>query len=103
MKDMFKQASIAFLVAGALLSQPTLANSEPNTGAADTVQTISKVNLNTATVEQLTNLPGIGPKKAQAIIEYRNQYGEFLIVEDIQNVKGIGQKAFVRLESLIKV
>ena len=103
MKDMFKQASIAFLLGGALLSQPTLANSETNAEAMGAVQTISKVNLNTATVEQLTSLPGIGPKKAQAIVEYRTQYGEFLIVEDIQNVKGIGEKAFIRLESMIKV
>ena len=103
MKDMFKQAGIALLVGAALLSNPTLANVEVNSEAAGSMQTISKINLNTATIEQLTNLPGIGPKKAEAIIEYRNQYGEFLIVEDIQNVKGIGQKAFERLQPLLKV
>ncbi|MFC0309934.1 ComEA family DNA-binding protein [Gallibacterium trehalosifermentans] len=50
-----------------------------------------KINLNTATVEQLQQgLIGIGTKKAQAIVEYREQHGPFLSVEQLMEVKGIG-------------
>ena len=62
------------------------------------VQTVSteknggsgKVNINTATQNELENLPGIGPSIASRIIEYRDQNGKFSKVEDLQNVKGIG-------------
>jgi len=59
-------------------------------------QTIGKhspgeiVNLNTATLEQLCSLKGIGPAKAKAIIAYREQYGDFLDISDFIKVKGIG-------------
>lgn len=103
MKDMFKQATTALLLTGAMLSCPVFAEAEAQSSNTETVQTITQINLNTASAEQLIQLPGIGPKKAQAIIDYREQYGEFLLVEDIQNVKGIGKKAFARLESMLKV
>jgi len=57
-----------------------------------------KINLNTATVEQLQSLPGIGPATAKSIIEYRTKAGKFNRVEEIINVKGIGEKKFQRLK-----
>lgn len=56
------------------------------------------VNINTATVEELDLLPGIGPVIAQAIIDYRDEYGNFDTPEDLLNVNGIGEK---RLEAIL--
>ncbi|GIK85287.1 MAG: ComEA family DNA-binding protein [Burkholderiales bacterium] len=55
------------------------------------------VNLNTATKDELVALPGIGPAKAQAIVDYRNQHGPFRAVDDVRKVKGIGEKLFLQI------
>ncbi|HOJ37928.1 MAG TPA: helix-hairpin-helix domain-containing protein [Ignavibacteriales bacterium] len=60
-----------------------------------------KININTAGVDELTKLPGIGEKTAQAIIEYRTKNGKFVNISDLMNVKGIGQKKFEKIESFI--
>lgn len=60
-----------------------------------------KININSATVEQLEMLPRIGTKTAQSIIEYRTQNGPFKKVEDLTNVKGIGEKTLEELKSFI--
>ncbi len=57
-----------------------------------------KVNLNTATLEQLQTLPGVGPAIAKSIVEYRTKVGKFSKIEDILNVKGIGEKKFQRMK-----
>lgn len=62
-----------------------------------------KVNINTATVEQLMALPGIGKVVAQRIIEYRTKNGPFKRIEDLMGVKGIGEKKFQRLKDQITV
>ena len=53
-----------------------------------------KVNINTATVEELDTLPDIGPAKAKAIIQYRETESKFFEIEDIKKVSGIGDKTF---------
>lgn len=61
------------------------------------------IDLNTATLEQLDTLPGIGPAKAQAIIDYRNASGGFYSTEELMEVKGIGPKTYERLKDKITV
>lgn len=60
-----------------------------------------KININSANAEQLEMLPRIGTKTAQSIIEYRTQNGPFKKIEDITNVKGIGEKTLEELKSYI--
>ena len=60
-----------------------------------------KVNINTATVEELKILKGVGEKKAEAIIEYRKKNGSFKTKEDLMKVRGIGKKLFESFEERI--
>ena len=62
-----------------------------------------KINLNKADENELQNLPGIGPSKAAAIMEYRVTNGPFKSVEDLKNISGIGDKTFDKLKDLITV
>jgi len=62
-----------------------------------------KVNLNTATLEELTKLKRIGPAYAQRIIDYRENYGPFEKIEDLMKVKGIGPKTFDANKDIITV
>jgi competence protein ComEA len=61
------------------------------------------VNINTASLEELDSLPGIGPTTAQKIIDYREANGPFPVIEDIQNVSGIGPATFENIKDLITV
>ena len=60
-----------------------------------------KVNVNTASVEQLEALPGIGPKLAARIVEYRQKTGAFKSAEELINVRGIGEKSFAKLQPYV--
>jgi comEA protein len=62
-----------------------------------------RVNLNTATLEELDALPGVGPSTAKNIIAYREAHGGFAAPEEIMNVKRIGEKTFGKLKEFIKV
>ena len=63
----------------------------------------TKININTATAEELQTLYGIGPVKAQAIIDYRNENGFFHSVDELINVPGIGPKTLEKIRDEITV
>lgn len=64
---------------------------------------LGKVNINTASADELDQLPGIGPTAAQKIIEYREANGLFLYLEDIQKVTGIGRITYEKIKDLITI
>jgi competence protein ComEA len=70
-------------------------SSKPSTGAI--------VNLNTASATELQTLPGVGAKTAGLIVEYRQKNGPFKKVEELMNVRGIGEKNFLKLKPQITI
>ena len=63
----------------------------------------SQININTATIEELDKLPGVGEATANKIVNHRNDNGEFKTIEEIKNVNGIGDKKFEDMKNLICV
>lgn len=104
-------------------SEETATTSEPNKESTGTAEKSSKaseaptptgsesgklgagetININTASAEDLERLPGVGPARSQAIVEYRTQNGPFKSPEDIMNVKGIKSGEFAKIKDHIKV
>ncbi|WP_429844105.1 helix-hairpin-helix domain-containing protein [Brevibacillus sp. FIR094] len=73
------------------------ATSRSTTGAS------SAINLNTATVEELMSLPGIGEARAKAIVDYRSKQGTFRSADDLKQIEGIGEKMFARIKDRLVV
>lgn len=78
-------------------------SSNGSTNSAKSTIPAGKINLNTASVSQLDSLPGIGATYAQRIIDYRNSHGGFKSIDEIKNVKGIGDKTFEKFKDMISV
>jgi competence protein ComEA len=91
------------LAALAAVAPPPAAAQEkaakPKTSAAPA----TPLNLNTATAAQLEKLPGVGARTAQLIVEHRQKNGGFKKVEELMNIKGIGEKSFLKLKPLVTV
>jgi competence protein ComEA len=89
--------AVAVLVCGILFAGEAMAAAKGKPAPA------SKVNLNQATAQQLTVLPGVGPKLAERIVEYRQKSGGFHSTQEVMNVKGLGEKGLARIQAYIVV
>ena len=100
---MIRMAMVVLLalgLAGVAHAAQTSARRSPSASEA-TAGTL--VNLNTANASQLETLPGIGKSTAERILEYRQKNGGFKKIEDLMNVRGVGEKSFLKLKSLVTV
>jgi competence protein ComEA len=106
MRALFMLLAIVAMAIPAAAQQPAPAKADKpvaTRAARPSVTSTAPVNLNTATQAQLEALPGIGPKAAELILDYRKKNGNFKKLEDLMNVKGIGEKSFLKLKPLLTV
>ncbi|ABD81402.1 ComEA family DNA-binding protein [Saccharophagus degradans] len=90
-------AVCAFLAAGQAVAAPKAETEQP---AAETQQVVNTVNINKADAEAIaTALVGVGKAKAEAIVAYRTQHGEFTSIEQLAEVKGIGEATVAKNKS----
>ena len=80
-----------------------LLNTRPQSDSAPTVNNDGKLDINTASLQQLQLLPGVGEVLAQRIIDYREENGNFQTIEELMNVQGIGEAKFAGMKQRIKV
>ena len=102
---MLRKLLLLFVFSGAVAAQALGAQDTPagSTGPDARAVKPALVNLNTATAVELEVLPGVGPKVAARIVEYRKTKGPFKKIEELMNVKGIGEKNFLRLKPFVFV
>ena len=91
------------LSATALAAAPVPASAQDKPAEAKAAPAPQMVNLNSAPAELLERLPGVGPKTAARIIEYRQKNGGFKKIEELMNVRGIGEKAFLKMKPQLTV
>jgi competence protein ComEA len=94
---------VASLVALLLVAPVASFAQQASPAAAPAEKAGPTVNINTATSAELESLPGVGPKLAQRIIEYREKNGGFKKLEDLMSVQGIGEKNFLKLKGKLSV
>jgi len=99
--DFEKFASVGQMLA---TSSTNNADAKSAINVASTLGTaMAPIDINKANVQELSILPGIGAKKAQAIVDYRKLNGKFLSVEELVNVRGIGPKMLAKLGAFVFV
>ena len=91
--------NVHFKQEGGVTEENSGKGSSTNTSVSNSKQ--GTININTATLEELQTIKGIGKKKAEAILQYRKEHGAFRTKEDLLQVKGIGKKALEAIESQV--
>jgi len=95
---------LSLVVLGFLIAaQPYAAQQPAATRSAAKAAVAVVVNLNTASATELETLPGIGAKTAARIVEYRQKNGPFKKIEELMNIRGVGEKNFLKLKGQITV
>jgi competence protein ComEA len=89
------------LADGEMVVVPVRSPAAPAAGGAAPAAPAGPVHLNTATVEQLDGLPGVGPVTAQKILDYRQQHGAFSSVDELDAIPGIGPARLDQLRELV--
>ena len=84
-------------------SSPAPVVDEPAASVQRVAPSMARIDVNRATLSELTGLPGIGPKLAQRVIDYRRAKGQFKKVDDLLFVKGIGRKKLERMRDLVTI
>jgi len=95
--------STALVLFGIAASASAMSAPGGQAPAAKDKPPVAIVNINTATSTELQTLPGVGAATATRILEYRQKNGGFKKIEDIMNVRGIGEKSFLKLKPLITI
>jgi competence protein ComEA len=101
---MTRTSVLALVALLAALAAPAAAAQQAATPQpAPAAKAEAVVNLNTATAVELESLPGIGKSTAQRILEYRQKSGGFKKIEELMNVKGTGEKSFLKIKNRLTV
>ena len=87
----------------AFSSAPAAAQSKAPARTVAKPASTAIVNLNTASASDLEGLPGIGAKTAARIVEYRQKNGPFKKIEELMNVRGVGEKSFLKLKPQLTI
>jgi competence protein ComEA len=104
---MFRHSLPVFVIVSLFAGAPRPAIAQTaaraNASAASATASAAVININTASATELDALPGIGAKTAARIVEYRQKNGPFKKVEELMNVRGVGEKNFLKLKAQISV
>jgi competence protein ComEA len=100
---MFRQCLSALAIVSLLMAAPHSTVAQTTSRAAAKTTAAGIVNINTASAADLEALPGIGAKTAARIVEYRQKNGPFKKIEELMNVRGVGEKNFLKLKPQISV
>ncbi len=100
MRRLFRVAAMALAVCAGVGG---LAAAQPPAAPEAQGEQVERIDLNRASAVELETLPGVGPRTAELIIAYRNENGGFKKIEDLMNVRGIGERSFLRLRPLVSV
>jgi competence protein ComEA len=97
------RSALVLVAALVFISSPLFAQRATKPPVAAPVVSTEVINLNSATAAQIASLPGIGPKTADLVVQYRLKNGPFKKIEEIMNVRGVGEKSFLKIKNRLTV
>ncbi len=106
MKSLMSSRVVAILFSAlfglSMVALPSYANAKEAKNKTHQ-EVVSQVNINKASIKQLTQLKGVGEKKAAAIVQFRDKYGKFKSIDQLAEVKGISEKTIEKNKHLIQI